>query len=257
MVHRGCKPLVRGDFSGGACRRATLPRLFESPCNWFWIHPKLPWETIALCWKPCRTFDGNNPKPCSHPTTSFLAAVKMTLCPGTGAKHASAGKFRTSVQHQNSHRGMAQAAVSIMLCAQAARVLSRPLLAGGHPLRALRTGLARPPRPAHAWARISCHADPVGTQWIATTVWDPGAWQWAPLPANCAHTILEAGGLRLVTRLVELAGAHVRRCASPSRPSAPDTVVPWERNASASLLPCRLPHAHPTVDRKCQQTNKT
>ena len=130
------------------------------------------------------------------------------------------------IQHWSSHPDTAQAAVSDMPRAQAARVLSCPLPAGGHPLRALRTGSARPPQPARAWARISCHADPVGAQWYALVGWDPGAWQWAPLPANCAHTILEAGGLRLVTRFVELGGGHVSRCASPSRPPAADTVAP-------------------------------
>ena len=90
-------------------------------------------------------------------------------------------------------------------------MLSQPPQAGGHPLRALRTGAARPPRAAPAWARISCHADPVAAHAFACVCMQLSLWLWAPVPTSCARTVLDSGALDLLTRLVELGGAHAGR----------------------------------------------
>ena len=93
-------------------------------------------------------------------------------------------------------------------------MLSQTPQAAGHPLRALRTGVERPrpPRAASAWARVSCHADPVEAHEYAALCMDTGNWQWTPVPANCARAVLDSGALDLLTRLVELGGAYAGRC---------------------------------------------
>ena len=99
------------------------------------------------------------------------------------------------------------------LLAQGVRVLSQPPQAGGHPLRALRTGAARPPRAAPAWARVSCHADPVAAHTFAGACMQLSVWMWAPVPTSCARAVLDSGALDLLMGLVELGGAHAGRCA--------------------------------------------
>ena len=98
--------------------------------------------------------------------------------------------------------------------AQGARILSRPVRPGGHPLRALRTGAARPALPGREWAAVSCYADPVNAQMMAAYAMDAAAWQWAAVPSNFAQVVLESGALRHIRRVVELGAAHAGRCAA-------------------------------------------
>ena len=101
------------------------------------------------------------------------------------------------------------------------RVLTQPPQSGGHPLAALSPNVARPSPPAPAWARISHHVDPVYARWISACVFGVGVWQWMPVPATCAHVVLESGALRLLVGLVTLGGAHAGRCAlCAARPHA-------------------------------------
>ena len=102
--------------------------------------------------------------------------------------------------------------------AQGVRVLSRPVRLGGHPLRALRTGAARPPLPEHTWAAVSCYADPVGLNMFAAWALDSAQWQWTPVPANFARVVLNSDALRHIRQVVELGAAHAGRCVAPDWP---------------------------------------
>ena len=99
------------------------------------------------------------------------------------------------------------------ILAQGARILSRPVRPGGHPLRALRTGAARPALPGREWAAVSCYADPVDARSMGAWALDTAAWQWAPVPANLARAVLDSGALRHIRRVVELGAARAGRCA--------------------------------------------
>ena len=84
-----------------------------------------------------------------------------------------------------------------------------------HPLRALRTGAARPKLPADEWAAVSCYADPVEALTMAAWVMDTAEWQWAPVPASFARAVLASGALRHIRQVVELGAANAGRCAEP------------------------------------------
>ena len=98
---------------------------------------------------------------------------------------------------------------------QCARMLSRPRRPGSHPLRALRTGAARPALPAREWAAVSCYADPVDAVTVCAWAIDAAIWQWAPVPASFARAVLGSGALRHIRRVVELGAANAGRCAEP------------------------------------------
>ena len=102
------------------------------------------------------------------------------------------------------------------LALQAVRILSRLPRPAIHPLRALRTGAARPTLPGREWAAVSCYADPVTAVGAAAWAMDSAIWQWAPVPANFARAVLESGALRHIRRVVELGAAHADRCVAAS-----------------------------------------
>ena len=119
--------------------------------------------------------------------------------------------------------------------AQGTRILSRPRRPGSHPLRALRTGAARPTLPAREWAAVSCYADPVMALAMAAWVMDNAQWQWAPVPASFARVVLDSGALRHIRRVVDLGAAHAGRYAAP-------TAAVGDRHTA----PCLLSIAHST-----------
>ena len=92
-------------------------------------------------------------------------------------------------------------------------MLSRPVHPGGHPLRALRTGLPHPTLPASEWAGVSCDVDPVGAMELSCWVISMRL-QWAAMPADLARIMLESGALHQVRRIVKLGAAHAGRCAA-------------------------------------------
>ena len=92
-----------------------------------------------------------------------------------------------------------------------------PVVAGGHPLRALATADGAVPGLGTAWAEIGRAADPA---WACThAVTAVGTeWQWTALPVDYAGMLAASGLLPQITRLVAQGGAYVEslrgRCAA-------------------------------------------
>ena len=151
--------------------------------------PAVPWE----------------PEAASRLLAATVAAVRAARCSSPNASHkSSACAARAAPQLSDGRPALAQGV----------RILSRPLRPGDHPLRALRTGAARPTLPGREWAAVSCYADPVMARVFAAGVMDIAAWQWSPVPADFARIVLESDALHLIRRVLELGAAHAGRCVA-------------------------------------------
>ena len=119
-----------------------------------------------------------------------------------------------------------------------------PVVAGGHPLRALSAADGEARLLAPEWAEVSTVADPVMARANAFFALEV-EWQWTALPADYARVIAASGLLRQSTLSLTLGGAYVEslrgRCAEPARRA---------RIPHASCRPLQQ-MAEPRVHRAC------